>query len=158
LRRAVAVFGDIALVRMAPAKKCAFVEMRTRKGAESAVAALHNSLVVAGVPLRVSWARPKGDKPPSTAPTAASAPALAGKSEPAHRGPDKPAAQGSASAAAPQELGGLAHTSWAAAFVGLGGAAVEQAEDVGAEEEAGRKREADVSPLEDKSRKKRGRK
>jgi pre-mRNA-splicing factor RBM22/SLT11 len=62
LRAAFEPFGGVGLIRLAPAKKCAFVEMSSRKGAESAVAALHSSLTVGGMQMRVSWARPRADK------------------------------------------------------------------------------------------------
>jgi pre-mRNA-splicing factor RBM22/SLT11 len=59
LRAAVAPYGDARTVRLAPAKGCAFVEMASRAAAEAAVAALHSSLSIGGLPLRVAWAKPK---------------------------------------------------------------------------------------------------
>ena len=62
LRAAFAPYGACGLVRLAPAKGCAFVEMLSRAAAEAAVAALHSSLAIGGLPLRVSWARPRADR------------------------------------------------------------------------------------------------
>jgi hypothetical protein len=61
LRSAFVAFGGAGNVRMSIAKRCAFVEMLSRTGAEAAVAALHSTLAVCGVPLRLSWARPRAN-------------------------------------------------------------------------------------------------
>jgi pre-mRNA-splicing factor RBM22/SLT11 len=64
MREAFYGFGEVAGVRMVPAKHLAFVEYTTREAAEAAAKALHNNLTLQGLRLRVSWAlRPAGSGP-----------------------------------------------------------------------------------------------
>jgi len=59
LRGAFAAHGELRGVRLLAAKQCAFVDFARRADAEQAVRALHGSLAVGGLPLRLDWARPR---------------------------------------------------------------------------------------------------
>lgn len=59
LRERFGASGEIAGVRMIADKGIAFVEMRSRQGAEAAVQALHGRLNVSGARLSVKWAKPQ---------------------------------------------------------------------------------------------------
>ena len=65
LRDAFYSHGELKSVRCVHAKNCAFVTYVERKGAETAAEALHGTLVVNGLKLRLMWgkpAKPKGER------------------------------------------------------------------------------------------------
>jgi len=51
-------FGEITSLKLSPTQHCAFVEFTTREAAEAAINKLYSNLIVNGVFLRLSWAKP----------------------------------------------------------------------------------------------------
>eukprot|EP00455_Lapot_gusevi_P038833 TRINITY_DN4352_c0_g1_i2.p1 TRINITY_DN4352_c0_g1~~TRINITY_DN4352_c0_g1_i2.p1 ORF type:complete len:400 (-),score=98.87 TRINITY_DN4352_c0_g1_i2:92-1222(-) len=71
-------FGAISSVHIVHSKGCAFLSFTHRKAAEEAVKALHNSLMIKGLRLRVAWGKKQDSAgprprraPPGLAPAAA---------------------------------------------------------------------------------------
>jgi len=58
LREKFYYFGEIKNISIKSAQNCAFVEFTTRAAAESAADKLFNSLIIEGLQLRLSWAKP----------------------------------------------------------------------------------------------------
>ncbi|CAE7916933.1 rbm22, partial [Symbiodinium sp. KB8] len=48
-------YGEVKSIKVVPAKKCAFVEFRTRKQAETAVKGLYQKMKIKGTPITVKW-------------------------------------------------------------------------------------------------------
>lgn len=53
-------YGHVASVRAIPSKNVAFVEFMDRSAADAAVAKLWKKCVIKSVPVRIAWARPRG--------------------------------------------------------------------------------------------------
>ncbi|ORX67070.1 Pre-mRNA-splicing factor RBM22 [Linderina pennispora] len=69
-------YGEVKSVNVVPAKGCAFVNFKTRAGAEAAAQAVIGGCVIGGKSIRVAWgrARPKGPRADAPKPTTAGAP------------------------------------------------------------------------------------
>jgi len=59
IRSVIYPYGQVSSIHLVRSAKCAFVEYLSREEAEFAASQLYNSLVVNGLPLTVSWARPR---------------------------------------------------------------------------------------------------
>lgn len=64
-------FGDLTSVRLVGAKQCAFVTFASRVSAEEAAKKLHDKLELRGQPVKMSWAKPKGDASASSSSSSA---------------------------------------------------------------------------------------